>query len=650
MGIGNDVAVISGGVAIDSNFFNGVGDFFAVLIDIQTAESSLPAIGLGKGGGGDFHAVGHQFNGDGVGTDAVLVVVVVPDLGDFNVLLVDIVGVGDHQSCIAAAIGSGVVIGDISLNYGVGDLTGTGVHVHIGPGVGPVVAVVQDDGVAISFAVGQQLNGDRLGTDAILVLGVGPNLGDGNAGAGQGSVHAGNGESILFAANVQVSGQIGGIVVAFLKAVEQRIKGDLIGDGIDISGGQTIPGDDDLRIRQLPSESGAVIGSEVGRQTILDNIHAFVDGVISDPAGTGHTTGNVFGDGRKGVHQLFGIVSVVCGVCGRSNTAGQELADGGTTGVGNIVGNAEADSIEVSTLILDLGSTVGCGCVVLCAAGVAAAGSTAVVAHTVGRYTVGQQDHIGVGNVLDSISIQQGACLIQTAFQIGAAVGTQSVDSGHGGIIAVLACAAGHIDPIQSGCVAGGEGGNGQLMIQCLIGAGIGLQELQGSSLCGSHPTLSGGNKIPICARVRATSGVECFFATLGTVIHGVGLVNHEDYGCGNRSVGHRGAGLHLQRDLKGVALDMRGSLGQMDLRTVDYMGNGSVTTLDPVTVFVIVAVDGTVCVSAFREDRQRQGAQEQCQSEQNAQGFQNACFHIFSSLRIDFGRISRKLKGNREP
>ena len=94
----------------------------------------------------------------------------------------------------------------------------------------------------------------------------------------------------------------------------------------------------------------------------------------------------------------------------------------------------------------------------------------------------------------------------------------------------------------------------------------------------------------------------------------------------------------------------MRGSLGQMDLRTVDHMGNGSVTTLDPVTVFVIVAVDGTVCVSAFREDRQRQGAQEQCQSEQNAQGFQNACFHIFSSLRIDFGRISRKLKGNREP
>ena len=561
MGVGDDVAVVSGGVTVNSDFFDGVIDGLAVLVDFQTAEGSLPAIGLGEGSGGDINAVGQQLHGDRLGADAVLVVVVVPDLGDFDVLLVDIVGVGDHKSGVGAAVGRSVVGEDISLNYSVGDLAGTGVHMHIGPGVGPIVAIVQDDRIAVGLIVGQKLNCNRVRADTILIISVGPDLGDGNAGAGEGSVYAGNGECVLHTADIQISRQIGGVVGAFFKAVKQRIEDDTVGDGVDVGSGKTIIGGDDLGILQFPGEGNTVLGSEVRRQAVIDNIKAFVDRFIGSPTIAGHTTGDGFGNGFKSVQQLLGVVRVVSGGCGRSNAAGQERADRGAAAVGHFIGDTEADGVQLSALFLDLGGACRGGCVVLCATNVTFAGSTAVVAHPVSGNAVGQQDHIGVGNALNGIRVQKGACLIQTAFQIGTAVGGQIADNGKCFVVAVLAFAAGHIDPIQSGLISGGEGGDGQLMIQGVIGAGIGFQELLGSGLGSSHAALCVGDKIPISVIVRTGTVMEVLIAAISTVVHRVGEVDDQNHGCGNSLQGHDRAGFHLQGDLKGVALNMGRSL-----------------------------------------------------------------------------------------
>ena len=153
-----------------------------VLVLGQVLKAPGPAGLLGDGDGLDDLAAGQQVDGDGCGALAVLVVVVVPGLGagDFGGL--GVVGVGDDVAGGLIAGDDGLIALDCNLGNGVDDLNTLAELVQLGEGIGPVVVGVQLQGLAGLLAVGQQDNGDVLGTDAVLIVAVGPGLGDGDGG------------------------------------------------------------------------------------------------------------------------------------------------------------------------------------------------------------------------------------------------------------------------------------------------------------------------------------------------------------------------------------------------------------------------------------------------------------------------------------
>ena len=180
MGVGYVVVLHVGVIAADRIFRNGIVDCDSVLVLGEIFKGPGPAIGGGNGLGSHRLTVGQQVDGDAIGTDSILVIVVHPGLPAGNLNRFRDVGVGDH----AALYGLGIPGGHGGLIDGVH--SGISAKAHpLGktiPGIFPTFFFVQGYGVTVGRAVLFQLNRYEIGTEVILVVVILPLLGDGKAG------------------------------------------------------------------------------------------------------------------------------------------------------------------------------------------------------------------------------------------------------------------------------------------------------------------------------------------------------------------------------------------------------------------------------------------------------------------------------------
>ena len=182
MGVGNGQAIDGGGVALHGSLGNRVNDLITTVILGQASQRIGPAGGSGQLHGGHQSAVAVDIDGNGLGTDAVLVICVIPDLVDGDLGLIGRVGVGQGEA-------GGSVTGDghrvasrrVHFPHGVDHSDAIGILIHIIKAAAPTVGCAQNQGLAGGRAVGKQFHGDRTGADAILVVVVIPILLDGNA-------------------------------------------------------------------------------------------------------------------------------------------------------------------------------------------------------------------------------------------------------------------------------------------------------------------------------------------------------------------------------------------------------------------------------------------------------------------------------------
>ena len=87
--------------------------------------------------------------------------------------------VGHHEAGGHVAADHGVVAFHSHLTDGVDDLHTVGILGQANEGAGPVLLGGQDQSLVGQLTVGIQGNGDRIGTEAVLIVAVGPGLGDG---------------------------------------------------------------------------------------------------------------------------------------------------------------------------------------------------------------------------------------------------------------------------------------------------------------------------------------------------------------------------------------------------------------------------------------------------------------------------------------
>ena len=163
-----------GGVAFHSAFLDGVSDLLTLLVLVEVGEAPLPAL-LGVGGGVlEGLAILQQVDGDAAGTQAVLIVGILPFLGAVDSNLLDLVGVGDVVTIHFGGVASHGFLGD-----GVHDRLADFAHlVHRQVVEAPLPAVVGGHGSGVDdLTISQQVHGDALGTLAVLVIVVDPGLG-----------------------------------------------------------------------------------------------------------------------------------------------------------------------------------------------------------------------------------------------------------------------------------------------------------------------------------------------------------------------------------------------------------------------------------------------------------------------------------------
>ncbi len=173
MSIGHVVATDSGFIASNRVLGDGVNDFLAVAVLVQVFKGPCPAVSSGDNLGIDFLAVSQQMNRNAVGTDAVLVVSVIPGLGTGNRHLLRNVGVGH-----VGAVHSGSIAGNRLLRDSILDLY-TLVSVLVRSELPCPVITGNRLGINL-LSISQQVDGDALRTLAILVIVVIPSLGTGD--------------------------------------------------------------------------------------------------------------------------------------------------------------------------------------------------------------------------------------------------------------------------------------------------------------------------------------------------------------------------------------------------------------------------------------------------------------------------------------
>ena len=127
MGVDDVVAFVSGLVTVYGFFQNGIGDFLGSVVLINANEGPFPAVCLGHDLGIHDLAVCQQVDGDGFGTDAVLIIVVDPGLraGDRNGFGI----VYNDQRLLGLGIGLFVMLAFLDLKpeaEGLGNIGGMG--------------------------------------------------------------------------------------------------------------------------------------------------------------------------------------------------------------------------------------------------------------------------------------------------------------------------------------------------------------------------------------------------------------------------------------------------------------------------------------------------------------------------------------------
>ena len=190
--IGNRQSIVGSGIVTGVCFLNRIFDFLSVCVLSKALEGVFPTIVSSDLGSCNLSAVGQQFHSDGLGSDTVTVILIVPLLFDRQVNSLGGVGVGDCEAvCTVAAHCSSVITGNIDLFDSIYNLLTACKLIQVVPGVCPVVASIQHNSIALCCTVCFQLNGDRVGTEASQVVFVVPYLSDHNRGL-FGSVGVGN--------------------------------------------------------------------------------------------------------------------------------------------------------------------------------------------------------------------------------------------------------------------------------------------------------------------------------------------------------------------------------------------------------------------------------------------------------------------------
>ena len=198
------------------DFDPGVLDFLTVGILGQVFDLGSPFTGhvqrdvfnIGAVGILGFPAVGLQAHSQAVGTFAVLIIIVVPDLLNRSLCRYGRVGVGqdtDAGLALAGVGGYGVLDRFVALGQAVFVLLplihdGLAIRVidrQAGHQIGPVVVLVQGD-LFDRFAVRQQGDSNALRTLAVLVVRVVPDLDDGQAEAAGLTGGIGDGRAAIF--------------------------------------------------------------------------------------------------------------------------------------------------------------------------------------------------------------------------------------------------------------------------------------------------------------------------------------------------------------------------------------------------------------------------------------------------------------------
>ena len=178
-------------VAFGQSFFlpgiddlrSGVGSVGRRVLPLRQASDRLerPVVVLreGHGLGGLEHSVGLQSDGQRIGTVAVLIACIVPDLSHRHVDLFRRVRIGDLKPRgHASGDGLRVEVGHCDLVHSIDDGNAVFLLGKTRPGMLPAVGRSQRDGAALCNIVCIELHLDGGGADAVFIAGVAPGLGD----------------------------------------------------------------------------------------------------------------------------------------------------------------------------------------------------------------------------------------------------------------------------------------------------------------------------------------------------------------------------------------------------------------------------------------------------------------------------------------
>ena len=268
-------------------FFHGILDLNALAVLVKVLEGVGPVVAVVQFNGFGHRAISQQVDGHALGTDAILVVSVVPVLGHLHFGLFDLMGVLDVVVFVVRGVVSHGHLGDL-----VGDLLTLGVHGQVLEGVLPLVlgghGLAGDQLVLVLALRGQQVHGDALRTDAILVVGVVPGLLTGNAG-GLGRMGVGQVVAIHLG-GVAVHSFLGDGVLDLLAHLALAILGQ-VGEAVlpAISRGGGGGGHHSLAVHQLHGDLGGSLAILV--ICVVPALH----------------TGDLDGLGRMGVGQVVAI-------------------------------------------------------------------------------------------------------------------------------------------------------------------------------------------------------------------------------------------------------------------------------------------------------------------------------------------------------
>ena len=263
MYVGDDITIYTGLIPLGhSGLSHGIVDLIASLVLIQASEGGLPLVRIVQRNGlARILVICIKLNGDRIGAQTVLVVVILPDLFHVYIYRVNLMGVGHRQPIgRAAAVGNAIVRRDAHLFYGIcmGDAAGFGDQSF--PDVAPVIARSNRDRGAVRHAILFQLQRHALGADPVLIVLIRPDLVSGYLGARERPLYSRHREGVRFIFHRQIGFPVGGVVLSLHKALALYVQFDAIGVCIGIGSGAAIGGG--RRIRQAPGVGPIAIGYE----------------------------------------------------------------------------------------------------------------------------------------------------------------------------------------------------------------------------------------------------------------------------------------------------------------------------------------------------------------------------------------------------